>query len=52
MKIPVVVELEIAIVWAVQHCDYDNLIAVELRAGQVVLQHHFVVVVAIQRLFH
>lgn len=49
MTIPVAVEVELAIVLAVRHC--DNLI-VKRGAVQVVLRYHFVVVVAVERLLH
>lgn len=49
MKIPAAVDLQLAIVLAVRHC--DNLIA-KLAAVQAVLRYHFVVAVAVQRLLH
>lgn len=49
MKLPAVVEAELAIVLAVLHC--DNLIA-KLAAVQAVLLYHSVLAAAVQRLLH
>lgn len=50
MKIPVAVEVEIAIDLAVRHYGYDNLIVEREAAAQEALHYHFVEVpAAVQR---